>query len=319
MIEKNFKNLDEQIEIFKHKGLIINDEKYVKQILLRENYFFLNGYRHLFMKSKDERTYKEGATFEELYSLFLFDRSFRNVLFKYLLVIENNLKSITSYQLSKKYGYRERDYLKEKNFTSAPEKQAQLNDLIRKMKRQIRVNGSQHSATLHYVSNYGYIPLWILVKVLSFGIVSEMFSILKPEDQKDIARIYEIDPEEFMVYLPILANYRNLCAHEDILYENRTQKAINDTVYHQLLKIRKEDDEYVYGKNDVFALIIIMRQMLQNEDFKNMIIELENVVQTLNYNLHTISINSVLNRMGFPLNWNDIAKIERSRDINEKN
>ena len=42
MIEKQFKNLDEQIEIFKHKGLIINDEKYEKQVLLRENYFFLN-------------------------------------------------------------------------------------------------------------------------------------------------------------------------------------------------------------------------------------------------------------------------------------
>ncbi len=318
MIEKNFKNLDEQIEIFKHKGLIIKDEQYAKQVLLRENYFFLNGYRHLFVKSKDNKTYKEGATFEELYSLFLFDRSFRNVLFKYLLVIENNLKSITSYQLSKKYGYRERDYLKEKNFTSAPEKQAQLNDLIRKMKRQIRVNGSQHSATLHYVSNYGYIPLWILVKVLSFGIVSEMFSILKTEDQNDIARIYEVDPEEFMVYLPILANYRNLCAHEDILYENRTQKCINDTVYHQLLKIEKQDEEYIYGKNDVFALIIIMKQMLQKEDFKNMIIELENVVQTLNYNLHTITINQVLQRMGFPLNWTDIAKIERSKDVNEK-
>jgi abortive infection bacteriophage resistance protein len=68
------------------------------------------------MKSKDDKTYKEGATFEELYSLFLFDRSFRNVLFKYLLVIENNLKSITSYQLSKKYGYREKEYLNPKNF-----------------------------------------------------------------------------------------------------------------------------------------------------------------------------------------------------------
>ena len=40
MIEKRFKNLDEQIEIFKHKGLIIYDEKYAKQVLLRENYFF---------------------------------------------------------------------------------------------------------------------------------------------------------------------------------------------------------------------------------------------------------------------------------------
>ena len=88
------------------------------------------------------------------------------------------------------------------------------------MKRQIRVNGSQHTATLHYVSNYGYIPLWILVKVLSFGIVSEMYSVLKSEDQKDIAKIYGVEADDFATYLPILANYRNLCAHEDILFEN---------------------------------------------------------------------------------------------------
>ena len=314
MIEKQFKNLDEQIEIFKHKGMTIHDEKYAKEVLLRENYFFLNGYRHLFLKSNEDRTFKDGTSFEEMYSLFLFDRSFRNVLFKYLLVIENNLKSITSYQLSKKYGYRERDYLKAKNFTHAPEKQAQLNDLLKKMKRQIRVNGSQHSATLHYVSNYGYIPLWILVKVLSFGIVSEMYSILKPEDQKDIAKIYGIESEVFMIYLPILANYRNLCAHEDILYENRTQKEIDDTVYHKLLKIPVVDEEYKYGKNDLYALIIIMKQMLKKEDFKNMVIELDNVIETLNYNLNTISIEAVLERMGFPINWKEISKIERSID-----
>ena len=95
MIEKQFKNLNEQIEIFKHKGMIIQDESYAKQVLLRENYFFLNGYRHLFYKSNDEKKFINGTTFEELYSLFLFDRSFRNIIFKYLLVIENNLKSIT--------------------------------------------------------------------------------------------------------------------------------------------------------------------------------------------------------------------------------
>lgn len=317
MIEKQFKNLDEQVEIFKHKGMIINDERYTKQVLLRENYFFLNGYRHLFLNSEEDRTFKKGTTFEELYSLFLFDRSFRNILFKYLLVIENNLKSIFSYQLSKKYGYRERDYLKEKNFTSAPEKQAQLNDLLKKMKRQIRVNGAQHTATLHYASNYGYIPLWILVKVLSFGIVSEMYSILKPDDQKNIANVYEIDADTLTVYLPILANYRNLCAHEDILYENKTQKAIDDTVYHQLLKIPKVNDEYIYGKNDLFALIIIMKQLLQKEEFKCMIVELENVVNTLNYNLKTISIDKVFKKMGFPNNWTDIANIERSRNSEE--
>ena len=317
MIEKNFKNLNEQLEILKHKGMIIRDDNYAKNVLLRENYFFLNGYRHLFLKSDEDRHFKEGTTFEEMYSLFLFDRSFRNVIFKYLLVIENNLKSIISYQLSKKYGYRERDYLKEKNFTQRPDKQSQLNDLLKKMKRQIRVNGSQHSATLHYVSNYGYIPLWILVKVLSFGIVSEMFQILKDEDKKEIAKIYKLDAETLTVYLPILANYRNLCAHEDILYENKTQKCIEDTVYHQLLKIEKKDNEYIQGKNDLFALIIIMKQIISYEEFKNMTLELDNVIETLNYNLYTIKIDKVIERMGFTKNWKDLANIERESIDNE--
>ena len=314
MVQKQFKTLDEQLDIFRYKGLVINDEKYTKQVLLRENYFFLNGYRHLFLKSETDRVFKTGTTFEELYSLFLFDRSFRNILFKYLLVIENNLKSIVSYQLSKKYGYRESDYLRPKNFTQQPEKQRQINDLLRKMKRQIRLNGSQHSATQHYASNYGYIPLWILVKVLSFGIVSEMFSVLKQEDKKDIADAYNIEVESLDTYLPMLANYRNLCAHEDILYDNRTQKQVEDTVYHQLLKIPKVDDEYTKGKNDLFGLTIIMKQMLSEEDFKNMTMELDNVIQTLNYNLNVIKIDTVFDKMGFPLNWKELAKIERSVD-----
>ena len=318
MVEKNFKNLDEQVDIFKHKGMIITDDNYTKQILLRENYFFLNGYRHLFLRSLEDRRFKEGTTFEELYSLFLFDRSFRNVIFKYLLVIENNLKSIMSYQLSKKYGYKEKEYLNPKNFSRDVEKQAQINDLIKKMKKQIRVNGSQHSATLHYVSNYGYIPLWILVKVLSFGIVSEMYTILKKEDQKDIADVYVVEPENLIVYLPILANYRNLCAHEDILYENKTQKAIEDTIYHQVLNIEKVEDEYKYGKNDLFALVIILKRLLQKGDFKNMTVELSHIIETLDFNLHTIKIDKVLDRMGFPLNWEELAGIERRKENEEK-
>ena len=317
MIEKQFKTLDEQVEILKSKHLVINNVDYAKSVLLRENYFFLNGYRHLFVISNSDKVFKRGTTFEELYSLFLFDRTFRNICFKNLLIIENNFKSITSYQLSRRYGYKEKEYLKPKNFTNRPDKKRQVNDLLKKMQRQIRVNGNQHSATQHYACNYGYIPLWILVKVLSFGIVSEMYSILKTEDQKAISSIYNLDNEVFSNYLPILANYRNLCAHEDILYENKTQKVINDTVYHQLLNIPKQHDEYIYGKCDLFALLIIMKQLLDKDKFNSMIIEMDNAIQTLNYNLKTITVREVLNRMGFPENWRDLKNIERTMDINE--
>ena len=310
MRDKQFKNLDEQLEIFKYKGLVIDNEEFAKDVLLRENYFFINGYRHLFMKSANNKRYIDGTTFEEIYSLFLFDRQFRNIIFKNLLMIENNIKSIISYQLSKKYGYKESDYLKAKNFDTSPEKSKQINDLLKKMKRQIRVNGGQHSATSHYLSNYGYIPLWVLVKVLSFGIVSEMFSILKLEDRLAIAGIYGVEQETLVNYLPILANYRNLCAHEDILFENKTQRYIDDTKYHEVLNIDKIDDEYIYGKNDLFALLIIIRQLLTDSEVKNLIIEIEHALDNLEYNLKSISIDKVLDRMGFPPNWKEIADIE---------
>ena len=311
MRDKQFKNLDEQVEIFKYKGLVVNDAEYARNVLLRENYFFLSGYRHLFMKSSSDKSYIEGTTFEELYSLFLFDRSFRNIIFKNLLIIENNAKSVISYQLSKKYGYKENEYLKPVNFDTSYEKKKQVNDLIHKMKRQVRVNGGQHSATMHYISNYGYIPLWVLVKVLSFGIVSELFSILKVDDRIAIAKIYNLDYETYAGYLPMLANYRNLCAHEDILFENRTQRSIDDTIFHLLLKIDVVNDEYIYGKNDLFALIIIMKQLLSDVEIKNMCIEIERELSNLEHNLHTISIEKVLDRMGFPVNWKEIASIER--------
>jgi len=309
-MEKIFKTLNEQIEILKYKGLTIPDEAYAKDILLRENYFFISGYRHLFMNESKEK-FLPGTTFEEVYSLFLFDRTFRNIIFKNLLIIENNLKSIISYQLSKKYGYKEIDYLKPKNFTASPEKSKQVNDIIRKMKRQVRVNANQHTATYHYMNNYGYIPLWIMVKVLSFGIVGELFAILKREDQVAIAEIFEIEVETLEDYLPILANYRNLCAHEEIVYENRTQKDINDTIYHALLKIPKIEDEYSMGKNDLFALIIILRQLLRPEEINNLMIEIERALNNLEYNLHSIPIEKVLDRMGFPINYMEIKNINK--------
>lgn len=306
---KNFKTLDEQIDILRYKGMIVNNEEYTKEVLLRENYFFLNGYRHLFLRSESDRRFIEGTTFEELYSLFLFDRQFRNIVFKNLLIIENNLKSIISYQLSKKYGYKENDYLKPKNFTDDPYKTKQVNDLIHKMKRQIRVNGLQHSATMHYINNYGYIPLWVLVKVLSFGIVGELYAILKREDQLAIANRYRLSIEDFIDYLPILANYRNLCAHEDIVYENKTQKYIEDSRYHRMLKIPMMDNEYIYGKNDLFALMIIFKSLLKDNEVKDLVEEIDAALSNLEYNLRTIPINKILDRMGFPDNWKDISMI----------
>lgn len=308
-MKKEFKTIDEQIEILKRKGLIIEDEEETKEILLRENYFFINGYRLLLMNSYSDKTFIKGSTFKELYALFLFDRSMRNIIFKYLLIIENQLKSITSYQLSKKYGYQEKDYLNPKNFTEDRSKTRRVKDLIEKMKRQVRINGTKHNATLHYIKNYGYVPMWVLVKVLSFGIVCELYSVLKKEDQIEIASVFNVSTEYLEDFLPILANYRNLCAHEDIMFDHKTEKVIPDTEYHEKLNIFKMDDEYIYGKNDIFAVIIMLKYLLRKDDFRIMLKEIDYEKELLDSRIDSIPIEKILDRMGIPKNYLDLLDL----------
>lgn len=310
MKNKIFKNLDEQIEILRSKDLIINDVEKAKEILFLENYFFINGYRHLFMKSMKDVNFIKGTTFDELYATFYFDRRVRNIFFKYILVVENNIKSIISYTLSKKYGFKEKDYLNPANFTTDQAKSRQVKDVLTKMKRQIRVNGRHHTATMHYLSNYGYIPMWILVKVLSFGIVSELFNILKDEDKIAIAEHYDMQVNTMSIYLALLSNSRNLCAHEDILYDRKMQREIPDNKYHYKLDIEKTDDHYNYGKNDLYALVIIMRHLLLEDYFRDFINELGYEIDVLDSKVDTVPLNSILNKMGFPENWREISTIK---------
>ena len=309
--DKNFKTIDEQIQILRDKGLIIDDEHNVKETLLRENYFFINGYRHLFMISSRERKFVKGATFRELYSLFMFDRYFRNIIFKNVLVIENQLKSVISYQLSRKYGYKEKDYLNPKNFTQDYDKKRRVKDIIEKMKRQIRINAYHHNATMHYVNSYGYIPLWVLVKVLSFGIVCELYSILKKEDKIEIADMFGSTPTELENFLVILSNYRNLCAHEDIVFEHRTERYIPDTIYHERMNIAKMDSEYIYGKHDLFAVVIILKVLLTEDAFRLMMREIEYEIEKLDGRIDSIPIEKILDRMGFPTNYMEIVDIRK--------
>ena len=306
---KIFRTIDEQITILRGKGLVINNIEETKNLLLRENYFFISGYRHLFMEFGKKDKFLPGTTFEELYATFIFDRKMRNIFFKNILIVENNMKSIISYQLSKKYGFREKDYLNPKNFVQDKLSERQVRDVLNKVHRQVRVNGPKHTATTHYMDNYGYIPLWILVKVLSFGIVSEFYGILKNEDKSKIAEFYGLDGDILGRYLALLSNFRNVCAHEDILYDHKTQRFIPDNKYHELLKIEKYEEIYRYGKNDLFSLVIMLKCLLRENEFVLMIDEIKQELDKLDEAVDTIPLSKVLNKIGFPVNWYDIKEL----------
>ena len=56
--------------------------------------------------------------------------------------------------------------------------------------------------------------------------------------------------------------------------------------------------------------------MLSYDEFKDMCLELDKRIDNLEYNLHSIKIDKILEKMGFPKNYMELANIER-RDVDE--
>ena len=70
------------------------------------------------------------------------------------------------------------------------------------------------------------------------------------------------------------------------------------------------DDEYDYGKNDLFAIVIIMKQMLSEEEFSSLIFEMSYEIDILDGKVNTVPLPLILNKIGFPANWRNIETIK---------
>ena len=61
---------------------------------------------------------------------------------------------------------------------------------------------------VHYWDNYHYIPLWVLVRILSFGKISKFYSLMKQKEQNTISRKFNLQISEFKIYLQNLTLIR---------------------------------------------------------------------------------------------------------------
>jgi len=89
-----------------------------------ENYYnLINGYKGLFLdpsyKGTDEQ-YLPNTNFNEIYALYRFDRELRSLFLRYILQIENNVKSVLAHKFSEQYGHD--NYLKVANFETSLKK-----------------------------------------------------------------------------------------------------------------------------------------------------------------------------------------------------
>lgn len=311
MAEKEFKTHPELIELLQSRDVVIDTPSRRRKamlILKREGYYgVINGYKKLFLLPGGDEKYKPGTTLDEIYAIYCFDRAIRNIFLRSLLQVETTIKNQISYIFSEKYGHD--NYLLYKNFdTTVKDANIKISKLFSSIQGEI-ANRSMDPNISHYLKNHGYIPMWVLSKILTFGNMSKFYSLMKQPERQDVSRQYKISDSNMIIFLSYLTSIRNFCAHGNRLYcFSYANKPLPNLAIHGNLSIPLKGSEYVQGKKDLFAAVIILRYLLLNRDFKFFYSELNGAINKLSSKLKTISIDDVLSEMGFPSNWKDIKK-----------
>ena len=231
--DKPFKTYSQQIEILKSRGITVYaEDKLNEHILSTVSYYSLiNGYKEeLLDKRCNFERFKKEFTIERLYNLHLFDSELQGIVFKYVIAVENSLKTKLSYLVARDYGVHQDNFLDKKHYKNPGSSKADLvSGTISSIKKELK--NTKNNPTKFYRDGdaktgkppKNHIPPWIIIKNIYFSTSVNWYKILKGNKKDEIvnqmlfSKNNALTPDEkkelFAACLRILHQYRNNTAH----------------------------------------------------------------------------------------------------------
>lgn len=291
---------DEQVDrLISAHNLTINDRGQAIEILKQVNYYRLTAYGIGLKKKEDREKYHDNISIEHLYRLYKFDSKFRNMLIHIIETIEIQLRTQISNYLALKYGAE--GYKDATNFISKKNKDGEeIHSVVIKSFEKECARHSKYPFVKHHFEKYeGHFPIWAAVELFTFGNIGSLFDIMKDEDRKVIACLYNTHPSHLNSWILSLIEVRNVCAHYGRLYN----MPLKQTPF-----LYSEDKKYINPKRSKIypVLLVIKRIMNNNLEWKSFVTELEALVEQYSDVLE-------LKFMDFPRNWDTILTNEKNK------
>lgn len=304
--QMHFLTFSEQVKFLKeYEHIDIPDIQYANEILQHIGYFSLiEGYKHLFQIPFTKK-YKTGTSFYEIVSLYQFDAKLREIFLEELLQIERHIGNLIAYYFIEQYGILHAEYLNPDNYNNISKNEKTIKGLIKKLYR--IVHTTDYEYINYYRKQHENIPLWATINALTFGSLSKMYHILPQSIRSKVCRHFpSVNQKQLDRFLSVLTKYRNVCAHSDRLFTYKTIDQIPDTSLHMKLEIPKQGNQYTYGKQDLFSVVIAFYYLLSKKDSIDFIKRLHSEMKTASEKIIHITNSELLCQMGFPNNWESI-------------
>lgn len=286
---KQYKTNEELLEYLESKNVIIKNKTSALKKLEKYTYYsIINSYKYNFKDSNNN--YLPNVSFEEIYALYEFDKNLKLIMLKYALEVESLIKSLMSNHISNIYGVE--DYLNANNLDNKANLMVRKK-LIDKINEDINHNYGIHLAITHYKDNYGFVPPFVLTKILTFGVISSYYGLLKQSDRQIIAKKFKISDALLKQILKCLTNVRNICAHNDRLFCYRDKYT---------LKFKEIDTNYVIKDNltNLYMMIRAMQIILDKWQYNSLVKAIEKEIKKLDNKLNSVDIKNILRIMGYP-------------------
>ena len=145
---------EQQLDILRRRGVVIENEAECVEILKNLNYYRLVAYFLPYKQSDD--TYVPGTSFLHVYRQYEFDRKLRQILFSALEEVEISLRSRFAYYHAHKYG--PIGYLEASNFNAHHNHEKFKEQLDREIESNNKVLFVKH----HIEQYNGIFPIWVI-------------------------------------------------------------------------------------------------------------------------------------------------------------
>ena len=297
MKSKKYLNVDELIEELKKKGISISNESDVKKILKRNNYYLIMGYKHLFL---DSNNHYYNVSFENIYNLYLFDRKLKLLLLDSLLDIENIIKTSIVNRFCSTYGFKETEYLDKNNYNIHHQ---YLDRTLAIFKNQISEKEKDNTAISYYKKQYGFVPFWVMSKIISFGLLREIYSIMKDTDNQfvkdEISNFKDVKIKNLFTFMQLFVDMRNRAGHDEILFNEKHRRILLPKLKeHNKFKLSNNN-----GLNDLLGLLIAMKNVLPKEKYNTLIEQIDKLIKDYIKENKNVALEDLLKEMNLPLNY----------------